>query len=76
MKSLFGMILMIVALCSVFTANAGMEVLATIPLVQARGLLTSKTIAVMMETIQATSFLRSFFPTETSLSKYIKIEVQ
>lgn len=50
--------------------------LATLPMVQLRNLLTTQTIAVMKETVQPTSFLRSFFPTRTSMTKTVSVEVQ
>jgi hypothetical protein len=61
---------------SVMFTDGGGAALATIPLVNARALLTTKTIAVMQERVAPTGFLRSFFPTQTSLTKTVSIEVQ
>lgn len=47
-----------------------------IPLTQARALFTQSTIAVYKERPSVMSFLRSFFSTTTSKTKYVSIEVQ
>lgn len=62
-----------------FLSGGSMEsgmAMAALPLVQLRNLLTTQTIAVMKETVQPTSFLRSFFPTKTSMTKTVSVEVQ
>jgi hypothetical protein len=61
---------------SVMFTDGGGAALATIPLVNARALLTTKTIAVMQERVTPMGFLRSFFPSQTSLTKTVSIEVQ
>lgn len=50
--------------------------MANISTLQARGIFTSKLIAVYKETVRPTAFLRSFFPEKTSNSKLIQIAVQ
>lgn len=50
--------------------------MAALPMVQLRNLLTTQTIALMKERVQPTSFLRSFFPSKTSMTKTVSVEVQ
>lgn len=49
--------------------------MADISTLQARGIFTSRLIAVYQERVAVTAFLRSFFPEKTSNSKLIKIAV-
>lgn len=48
----------------------------TISITQARGIYTDAMIAVFRERVPVMSFLRSFFPARTTMTKYVSIEVQ
>lgn len=50
--------------------------LETISVVQARSIYTDAMIAVFRERVPVMSFLRSFFPAKTTMTKYVSIEVQ
>jgi hypothetical protein len=69
-----------------FVGMVGVSVLApqsmtgfafeTISPLQARGIYTDTMIAIFRERIPVMSFLRSFFPARTTMTKYVSIEVQ